>query len=101
MPMEHEPLHTRLGRRLREARVNAGFTVREAALRAGIVSHSLLVRYENSHAHPPPGRLEALANAYGTTVAALHAEHDEAVALIAVIDRADITTLQRLLAALR
>jgi transcriptional regulator with XRE-family HTH domain len=99
--MEPEPLQTRLGRRLREARVSAGLTVREAAQLAGITNHSILVRYENSNTQPPLDRLEALANAYNTTVAALYAERDEAVSLIALIDRADVTTLQRLLASLR
>lgn len=99
--MAPEPLATRLGRRLREARVRAGLTVREAAQAAGIPNHSLLVRYENNDAHPPPERLEALADAYETTAAALLAERDEAVALIALLDRADATTLQRILAALR
>lgn len=98
--MTPEPLSTRLGRRLREARVKAGLTVREAAQAAGLPNHSMLVRYENNDAHPPPERLEALAEAYETTPAALLAERDEAVALIALLDRADTTTLQRILAAL-
>jgi transcriptional regulator with XRE-family HTH domain len=99
--MRHEPLEQRIGRRLREARVSAGLTVREAAQLAGIASHSLLVRYENGDSAPPPARLEALADSYETTVAALLAERDEAVALIRMIDQADPTTLQRLLTALR
>lgn len=99
--MSREPLSTRLGRRLREARVRAGLTVREAAQAAGIPNHSLLVRYENNDSHPPLDRLEALADAYETTPAALLAEQDEAVGLIALLERADATTLQRILAALR
>jgi transcriptional regulator with XRE-family HTH domain len=98
--MHPESLGVRLGRRLREARVKAGLTVREAAQAAGLPNHSMLVRYENNVAHPPPERLEALAEAYETTPAALLAERDEAVALIALLDRADPTTLQRILAAL-
>jgi transcriptional regulator with XRE-family HTH domain len=99
--MEPEPLRARLGRRLREARVHTGLTVREAAQRAGMPSHSVLVRYENGDAHPPPERLEALAQAYATPVAALLAERDEAVALIALLERADPGMLRRILAALR
>jgi transcriptional regulator with XRE-family HTH domain len=99
--MKREPLSTRLSRRLREARVSAGLTMREAAQLAGIANHSLLVRYENGDSAPPPARLEALADAYETTVAALLAEQDEAVALIALLERADATTLQRILSALR
>jgi transcriptional regulator with XRE-family HTH domain len=98
--MEREPLRARLSRRLREARVSAGLTVREAAQLARIASHSLLVRYENGHSSPPPARLEALADAYQTTVAALLAERDEAVPLIKLIERADPATLQQLLKAL-
>jgi len=99
--MDDEPLEARVGRRLREARLTAGLTVREAAEAAGIPHHSLLVRYENSAARPPLERLGALAGAYGTTVAALLAERDEVVPLIAQIERADVAVLQRLLAALR
>lgn len=98
--MGSEPLEARVGRRLREARIAAGLTVREAAAAAGIPDHSLLVRYENSAARPPLERLHALATAYDTTLAALLTERDEVVSLIAAIERADAMTLSRLLAAL-
>lgn len=98
--MTGEPLDTLVARRLREARIAAGMTVREAAAAAGIPDHSLLVRYENSVARPPLERLHALATAYGTTLAALVTERDEVVKLIAAIERADTQTLNRLLAAL-
>jgi transcriptional regulator with XRE-family HTH domain len=98
--MTHEPLDMRVGRRLREARIAVGLTVREASSSAGIPNHSLLVRYENGAARPPLERMEALARVYDTTLAALLSERDEAVALIAEIDRADPTTLRRLLLAL-
>ncbi|WP_217352456.1 helix-turn-helix domain-containing protein [Candidatus Viridilinea mediisalina] len=98
--MQNEALTQRLGRRLRTARFAAGLTVREAAARAGLPGHTQLVRYENGRAQPPLERLAALASAYGTTLSALLALHDEAVALIAVIERADESTLRRLLGAL-
>ena len=94
------PLDGRIGRRLREARIAAGLTMREAASSAGIPNHSLLVRYENGTARPPLDRLAALASAYDTTLAAILAERDEAVALITAIEQASPATLQRLLRAL-
>lgn len=98
--MTYESLSARVGRRLREARIAAGLTVREASSCAGIPSHSLLVRYENDSARPPLDRLEALAHVYDTTLAALLSERDEAVGLIALIERADPATLRQLLLAL-
>lgn len=98
--MTSEPLDTLVARRLREARIAAGMTVREAAAAAGIPDHSLLVRYENRKTRPPLDRLYALAEAYNTTLAALLAKRDEVVKLIAAIELADAQTLNRLLAAL-
>lgn len=88
-----------LGRRLFNTRVAAGLTVRAAARSIG-VDHSMIVRYENAQAAPPLERLIALAATYGTTPAALLAQSDAAVELIAAIDQADDTTLDRLLTAL-
>lgn len=98
--MPDERLETRVGRRLREARIGAQLTVREAAEAAGLPNHSILVRYENGAARPPLARLAALAATYNTTLAALLAERDESVALIAAIERANSSTLQRLRAVL-
>ena len=90
-------LDNRIGRRLREARVAAGLTMREAASSAGIPNHSLLVRYEDGTVRPPLDRLAALASTYDTSLAAILAERDEAVALITAIEQASPATLQRLL----
>lgn len=98
--MQNEPVTQRLGRRLRAARFAAGLTVREAAALAGLPGHTQLVRYENGTAQPPLERLAVLARAYGTTPSALLALHDETVALIATIERADEALLRRLLGAL-
>jgi transcriptional regulator with XRE-family HTH domain len=92
----HEPLSVRLARRLRVARVQAGLTVREAAAQAGVSSYSLIVKYENGTVAPPLDRLLDLARAYGTTPAALMAEHDEAMPVIAAIDLADSAQLAHL-----
>lgn len=88
-----------LGRRLFDARVAAGLTVRAAARAIG-VDHSMIVRYENAQTAPPLDRIIAMAERYGTTPAALLARSDAAALLIATIDRADEATLSRLLAAL-
>jgi transcriptional regulator with XRE-family HTH domain len=88
-----------LGRRLFEARVAAGLTVRAVARSIG-VDHSMIVRYENAQTAPPLERLIALAERYGTTPAALLAQSDAAALLIATVDQADEATLSRLLAAL-
>lgn len=91
----------RLARRLRAARINAQLTVREAAELAALPEHSILVRYENGAVQPPLERVAALARAYSTTLSALLAERDESVSLIAAIDQANPTTVQRLQALLK
>jgi transcriptional regulator with XRE-family HTH domain len=100
MSMPDERLEVKVGRRLREARISAQITVREAADAVGLPSHSILVRYENGTTRPPLDRLAALAVAYGTTLAALLAERDELVPLIAAAERADAVTVNRLQAIL-
>lgn len=98
--MSDERLEAKVGRRLREARISAQLTVREAADAAGLPNHSILVRYENGAARPPLDRIAALAVVYGTTLAALLAERDEMVPLIAAAERADALAVTRLRAAL-
>jgi transcriptional regulator with XRE-family HTH domain len=98
--MVDERLEERVGRRLREARIGARLTVREAAIAARLPDHSILVRYENGTARPPMDRLAALARAYHTTLAALLAERDETMSLIVAVERADRVTLERLRAVL-
>jgi DNA-binding XRE family transcriptional regulator len=46
------PAVAQLGDRLREARLNARLTVREAAERAGLRAHGTLVQYENGRVLP-------------------------------------------------
>jgi len=88
-----------LGRRLFDARVATGLTVRAAARAIG-VDHSMVVRYERGQTYPPLDRLLALADTYGTTAAALLALRSEAMPLIAVIDQADAQVLAQLATAL-
>jgi transcriptional regulator with XRE-family HTH domain len=94
--MPDEPIAARVARRLRDARIAAGLTVREAAARAGLPSHSLIVKYERGAVAPPLERLRALALAYGVTPAALLAEHDAAVPVIALLERASAAQLAQL-----
>jgi transcriptional regulator with XRE-family HTH domain len=85
--MTTEPLGARVARRLRDARIHAGMTVREAAAELAI-SHTLIVKYENGVVAPSFERLQSLAAIYRTSAAALLAERDEAIPLLAVLDQA-------------
>jgi len=85
--MSAESLGTRVARRLRDARLRAGMTVREAAAELAI-SHTLIVKYENGAVAPPFDRLQSLAAIYRTSAAALLAERDEAMPLLALLDQA-------------
>ncbi|MEN9936546.1 MAG: Helix-turn-helix domain [Chloroflexota bacterium] len=76
-----------LGRRLADARLGAGLTMREAGRRAGF-DWTMIVRYEGGQSMPPPERLAALAAVYGTTPAALLAQYDGVMPVLAAIDRA-------------
>jgi len=97
---EAETISARAARRLREARYQKGLTVREAATLMGFTEHSMLVRYENGEARPSWERLAHMAKVYGLTLAALLAQQDEAVGLIAGIDQTDSETVQHIRAAL-
>lgn len=76
-----------LGRRLSEARLDAGLTMRETGRRAGF-DWTMIVRYESGQSMPPPDRLAALASVYGTTPAALLAQYEAVMPVLAAIDRA-------------
>ena len=81
---------TQIGERLREARLNARLTVREAADRAGLRAHGTLVQYENGKVLPPLDRLAALAQAYDVPLASLVVSHDALVPLVTMLERATI-----------
>lgn len=94
--MHNEPLMVRVGQRLRAARIAAGLTVREAAAQLGLRDHSQLVRYENGLTQPPLDRLAHIAAVYRLSLAALLAQHDAAMPLVAAVDGAEATQLQRI-----
>jgi transcriptional regulator with XRE-family HTH domain len=94
--MHAEPLGGRVARRLRDARVRAGMTVREAAA-ALAISHTLIVKYENGVVAPSFERLQSLAALYRTSAAALVAERDEAMPLFALLDQASAAEIAALI----
>lgn len=85
----------RLGARLREARLQAGFTVREVADRIGL-KHAIIVKYEHGMIVPSIARLQTLARLYGHTAASLLAEHDDAVPLFALLDQASVEEIEHI-----
>jgi transcriptional regulator with XRE-family HTH domain len=91
---------TRLGDRLREARLNARLTVREAAERIGLRAHGTLVQYEHGTVLPPLERLAALATVYHIPLASLVVSSDALVPVITMLERAtpaQLVALMRLL----
>jgi transcriptional regulator with XRE-family HTH domain len=92
---DRETMTARVARRLRAARITARMTVREVAAVLAI-SHTLIVKYENGTVAPSFERLDALARVYGLTPAALLAEHDETVPLLAAIEQASAAQLAHL-----
>jgi transcriptional regulator with XRE-family HTH domain len=98
--LDQNSIGTRLGVRLREARLQAGLTVREVAERIGL-KHSAIVKYENGVIVPSIERLQALAQLYDLTIAALLAERDEAMALFALLDQADVPQIEQLATIIR
>ena len=94
-----EPIAARVGRRLREARLKAGLTIREATKATGI-SHSMIVKYENGNVAPPLARLDALARLYRIAPAALFATQDAGVDVLSAIDQANATIIELITQAL-
>ena len=93
-------LSVRVGGRLREARLQSGLTVREVADRLGL-RHAIIVKYENGTIAPSIDRLQSLAQLYGLTPAALLVEHDAAIPLFAILDRASVSEIEHLVRVLR
>jgi transcriptional regulator with XRE-family HTH domain len=94
------PVVVQVGARLREARLNARFTVREAAERIGLRAHGTLVQYESGKVAPPLERLAALADVYGVPLASLFVGHDALIPVVTVLERAtpaQISALAQLL----
>lgn len=82
-----EPLSARVARRLRDARLQARLTVREAARQAGLESHATVVKYENG-AGVPLDRLGDLARVYAVAPPALLTARDELVPLLNWLEHA-------------
>jgi transcriptional regulator with XRE-family HTH domain len=87
------PIVAQIGERLREARLNARLTVREAAERAGLRAHGTLVQYENGRVLPPLERLAALAQAYDVPLASLVVSHDALVPVVTMLERATVSQI--------
>lgn len=90
----------RLGARLREARLQAGLTVREVADQVGL-RHAIIVKYENGAIVPSIARLQTLARLYGLTAAGLLAQHDDAVQLFALLDQASVEQIEQIVQLIR
>ncbi len=95
-PPATSPVVVQLGSRLREARLNARLTVREAAERAGLAAHGTLVQYEHGKVLPPLDRLAALALAYDVPLASLLVSHDALAPLVMLLERASAPQLRAL-----
>ncbi len=95
MMQDQERMATKVARRLRAARIKAGMTVREVAASLDI-SHTLIVKYENGTVAPSLDRLDALARIYGLTGAALLADQDAGISVLAAIDQASAGQLAHL-----
>jgi transcriptional regulator with XRE-family HTH domain len=87
-PSTSSPVVAQIGERLREARLNARLTVREAAERVGLRAHGTLVQYENGRVLPPLDRLAALAQAYDVPLASLVVSHDALIPVVTMLERA-------------
>jgi transcriptional regulator with XRE-family HTH domain len=82
------PAIAHLGDRLREARLNARLTAREAAARIGLRAHGTLIQYENGNVLPPLDRLAALAQAYDISLAGLVVTHDTLIPVVTMLEHA-------------
>lgn len=83
-----DPVLAQIGRRLREARLHAGLTVRVAATGAGLRAHGTLVQYENGHILPPLDRLALLAHVYGVPLSSLVVSNDALMPVVALLEHA-------------
>ena len=87
------PAVTLLGDRLREARLNARLTVREAAERVGLRAHGTLVQYENGRVLPPLDRLAALAAAYDVPLASLVVSREALAPVVTMLEHASASQI--------
>ena len=87
------PTIARLGERLREARLNARLTVREAAQRVGLRAHGTLVQYENGNVLPPLDRLATLAEAYDVPLVSFVVSDEALVPIVTMLEGATATQI--------
>ena len=85
-----------IGRRLRQLREQEGLTLRELAQRLGFPHHTILLKYERGETVPSTARLVSLARALNSSPAALLARDEQAMPIIAAVDRADAIALAQL-----
>ena len=74
--------------------------MREVGDRIGL-KHAIIVKYENGSVVPSIERLRVLARLYGFTTAALLAEHDRAMPLFTLLDRASADEIEHLVQVLQ
>ena len=91
-----DPVIAQIGERLREARLNAHMTVREAASNVGLHGHGTLVQYENGHVLPPLDRLALLAKIYRVPLASLVVSNDALMPVITLLEHANSTQIDML-----
>lgn len=82
------PAIAQLGGRLREARLEARLTVREAAEQIGLHGHGTLVQYENGTVLPPLDRLAALAHIYNVPLASLVVSDTALIPVVTLLEQA-------------
>lgn len=98
--MTPSALAYKIGGRLREARLNARLTMREAAAAVGLRNHGTLVQYENGNVLPPLERLAALAQTYRVPLASLLVSDDALIALVTLLEQATPSQREGLVAVL-
>jgi transcriptional regulator with XRE-family HTH domain len=89
-------LAQQVGARLREARLTARLTVREAAVAVGLRNHGTLVQYEHGNVLPPLDRLAALALTYRVPLASLLVSDDALIPLVTLLEQATPPQLEGL-----
>jgi transcriptional regulator with XRE-family HTH domain len=85
-----------IGQRLRQLREQEGLTLRDLAQQLGFPHHTILLKYERGETAPSAPRLVSLARALNSSPAALLARDDQAIPIIAAIDRADTVALAQI-----
>lgn len=91
------PVIAQLGARLREARLEARLTVREAAELIGLRGHGTVVQYENGTVLPPLDRLAALAHLYHVPLASLMVSDATLMPVVTLLEQASAPQIHSLI----